>query len=338
MSLTRPFLAFALVTALVGCAEPTPTPDKAHPASTGPARGPDTRTSGAGADAPDRPAGGAAFGLYVLALSWAPNFCCGHSSKEECSALPGSFAATHLTLHGLWPSYTDAESKGAKATYPQFCGAYEHCRNSPDRTCEPSPAAIPAEMKRLAPGYVGDGYFLADHEWPKHGGCTGLDAAAYFRAALDAMKKLPGDEGTPGALRAAVGKDIALADLQGAFGLPESSVLLSCDPQCRLAQVSICLAHGASGLPTTPVTCPGNTTSADYDNGCVTHGCSRITVQAAGSCDIGGGGHHPAPPDHGGSATTCNHPGQGPACTGDRECAQAGFRRCARSGCCTSVP
>jgi ribonuclease T2 len=298
-------------------------------------------------DAPNETAAGApvSFGLYVLALSWAPNFCCGHASKEECSGLQGSFAANHLTLHGLWPNYSDTEAKG-RATYPQFCGAFKHCQKNHDKSCEPDPSTVPAEMKQLAPGYIGDGYFLADHEWPKHGSCTGLDPATYFKAALDAMKARPGESGTPAALKAAVGKEIALPDLQNAFGMPATSVLLSCDSDCRLSQVSFCLAHDAHGMPTTPIVCPTNTTTAEYDNGCVTRGCQSITVQEAGSCDIGdhrkkpttttsssSGGSSGAP-----ASAKCNHPGQGPACTSDGECTRAGFKRCAHSGCCTSVP
>lgn len=333
-------VALAYLRGLAACRGSSPTAEK--PAGTSSAEESERAR-------PPAPAGDApSFGLYVLALSWAPSFCCSHANKEECSALPGSFAATHLTLHGLWPNYLDAEQKG-RATYPQFCGPYTHCQKAHDATCEPDPAAIPAEMQKLAPGYLGDGYFLADHEWPKHGSCTGLDAATYFKAALGAMKQRPGEAGTPAVLRAAVGKEIALTDLQGAFGMPASSVLVSCDAECRLSQVSFCLAHDAKGMPTTPIACPENTTTSQYDNGCVTRGCDQVAVQAAGSCDArrggrggGSGGGENGGGGNGGGAraprAACNHPGQGPACADDAACKEAGFLRCARSGCCTSQP
>src|ERR1700759_180184 len=85
------------------------------------------------------------FGLYVLALSWAPSFCCGHADKEECANLPQAFAGTPLTLHGLWPNYTDDEQRG-RTTYPQFCGTYAHCSHH-DPSCAPDPSTIPDEMK-----------------------------------------------------------------------------------------------------------------------------------------------------------------------------------------------
>ncbi|MFT3696404.1 MAG: hypothetical protein QM831_24905 [Kofleriaceae bacterium] len=262
------------------------------------------------------------FGLYVLALSWAPSFCCGHPDKEECANLTTAFAGTHLTLHGLWPNYTDDEARGRK-TYPEFCGS----RDAPD------PSTIPDEMQTLGPGYVGDHDFLADHEWPKHGTCTGLQPREYFQAALDAMKKVP----TPDVMQKAIGGDIATADLESAFGVPANSVLLSCDRECRLSQVSFCLAHDAHNVPTTPIACPRNTTTAQYDNGCVTRGCDRIKISEAGRCD-GLVKDLPAKKHHGNGLHACNHPGQGPSCSSDSDCTTEGFTRCAKSGCCTNQP
>lgn len=303
-----------LLVALCGCDAPAPAPEQA---------GPPVVTRAA-----DRPA----FGLYVLALSWAPSFCCGHPDKQECADLADAYAGTHLTLHGLWPNFTDDEQRG-RATYPQFCGAYEHCAKH-DPSCAPDPATIPDEMKTLGPGYVGDHDYLADHEWPKHGSCTGLSPHEYFRAALDAMKKVP----TPAMLQASIGADLATSELAGAFGVRADSVLLSCDAKCRLSQVSFCLAHDEHGLPTTPIACPHNTTSSQYDNGCVTRGCDRIAIPEAGSCDTAPREKRHRVQNHGNGLRACNRPGQGPSCSADRECTEAGWNRCARSGCCTNQP
>jgi ribonuclease T2 len=268
----------------------------------------------------------AAFGLYVLSLTWAPSFCCSHRDKQECAQLAGSFAATHLTLHGLWPNYNDDEAKGQRHPWPEFCGDFARCDRSHDQSCEPDPSTIPDEMRVLGPGYVADHDFLADHEWPKHGSCTGLSPAEYFHAALATMKALPG-EGTPDALRDAIGQDLARSDLSRAFGVPLEAVLLGCDAQCGLTQISFCFAHDAHGLPTTPTACPANTTDSRYDNGCVTRSCTRITIGAADQCG--------RRKDH---SHACNKPGQGPSCTGNDECVAAGYVRCAHSGCCTSQP
>ena len=213
-------------------------------------------------------------------MTWAPSFCCGEPAKQECAQLAGSFAATHLTLHGLWPNFTDEQSRGKPRAWPQFCGAYAHCEQAEDATCAPE-VAVPPELARLAPAYASG---LATHEWSKHGSCTSLPAASYFAAELAAIHAVPSDA-TPDALRAAIGKDLARDDLQRAFGIPPESVVLGCDTNCRLTQVGFCFAKDAHDNPTVPTPCTQNVTTSDYDNGCVVRGCARVAIQAAGACD-----------------------------------------------------
>ena len=90
--------------------------------------------------------------------------------------------------------------------------------------------------------------------------------------------------GPAGLLRAAVGGELARDALQRAFGVPTTSVLLGCDAHCRLARVGFCLAKDAGDHPTAPVACTANVTTSEYDNGCVTRGCERVAIQAAGAC------------------------------------------------------
>lgn len=230
-------------------------------------------------------ASGSDFGFYLLSMTWEPNRCCSERDPQQCPPLAGSFAATHLTLHGLWPNFTDEQSRGRPRAWPQYCGAYQHCERAraEDASCAPG-VAVPDELARLAPGYVAGTGGFATHEWSKHGSCTRLSAADYFRAELAAIRAIPGDA-TPDALHAAVGADLARDALQRAFGVPPDSVLLGCDPHCRLARVGFCLAKDAGDHPTTPVACTRNVATSDYDNGCVTRGCQRVAVQAAGACD-----------------------------------------------------
>jgi ribonuclease T2 len=278
----------------------------------------------------DAPA--ASFGLYVLALAWTPSFCCGHENKSQCALASDAFAATHFTLHGLWPNYTDAEAGRAHTPYPTFCGAASACKGTHmPASCAPPVSAVPADMEKYGPGYVHDDHFLAKHEWPKHGTCSGLDAPAYFRAAIDAMKRLPG-EGTPDVVTKLAGGSVPLTELAASFG-PRESVLLSCNASCELEQVSVCLARDGRGNPTTPVACPRNSTTASYDNGCVVRRCEDVFIRKLGAC-----GARPAPTHEPHEGGTCNKPGQGPACTADAACKGRGFARCANSGCCTNVP
>lgn len=221
------------------------------------------------------------FGFYLLAMTWGPSFCCAEPGRGECTNLADSFAGTHLTLHGLWPNYTDEQARGRPRAWPQYCGAYAHCEQSDATGCAPD-APVPAELAPLAPAYVHDA--LATHEWSKHGSCTSLSAADYFRAELAAIHAIPSNA-TPDALRAAIGHDLPREELQRAFGVPPGSVVLGCDAHCRLTQVGFCIAKDAHDAPTTPIACSSNVTTSDYDNGCATHACARVTIPAAGACD-----------------------------------------------------
>jgi ribonuclease T2 len=225
------------------------------------------------------------FGFYLLAMTWAPNFCCTEPAKEQCSQLAASYAATHLTLHGLWPNFTDEQARERGRAWPQYCDAYAHCEKAEDATCAPG-VAVPAALAKYAPGYVTDNGTLATHEWSKHGSCTLplLEPADYFMAEWGAIVSLPNDA-TPDTLRAAIGKDLARDDLQRAFGVPRESVVLGCDAKCRLTQVGFCLARDEAYRPMGPRPCAKNVTTSDYDNGCVVRGCARVAIQAAGSCD-----------------------------------------------------
>ena len=93
------------------------------------------------------------FDYYVLALSWTPNWCALEGdarASEQCE--PGQ--GHGFTLHGLWPQYEDG--------WPSFCPTVAR--------------AMTAEMADI----MGTGG-LAWHQWRKHGVCSGLSAADYFR-------------------------------------------------------------------------------------------------------------------------------------------------------------
>lgn len=230
------------------------------------------------------------FDLYLLALTWGPRFCCGHETRQECVDLATSFGATHLTLHGLWPNFSDEHAARREAPYPAFCGEYAACDSKePPAFCRVDAATIPDRMRHLAPGYVADGRSLADHEWAKHGSCTGLGPGEFFAASVRAMDSLPskagekGEGGTPALLTANVGKALRRTAIEGAFGAP-GSVVLGCDASCRLTQVGVCLGRDGDGEPTGPVPCPDVVTTSDYDNGCATRACATVAIPAAGQC------------------------------------------------------
>jgi ribonuclease I len=100
----------------------------------------------------------ASFDFYLLALTSHPAFCAdGHSRKAECRA----GASVPISIHGLWPERLEP------GRYPRDC-------NGPPLDLRPDSAA---QLARLMPG-MADG--LHEHEWRKHGTCTGLDDDVYF--------------------------------------------------------------------------------------------------------------------------------------------------------------
>jgi len=204
------------------------------------------------------------FGYYLLAMTWSP------ATKDQCT-LPAAF-----TLHGLWPNYTEAQAAGQPQAWPQFCGGFAHCEKAEDASCAPG-VAVPKDLAAFAPAYVTG--TLATHEWAKHGSCTSMGPSEFFAAELAAIHVIPRDA-QPDAVRAAAGKDLALDELQKAFGISTDSVVLGCTKTCELAQVAFCLAKDDRDRPTGPTPCTASVTSSDYDNGCVVRHCDRVRIPA----------------------------------------------------------
>ena len=105
------------------------------------------------------------FDFYLLSLSWSPGFCAtpaGQNDPGQCA--PGRKFA--FVLHGLWPQY---EQTG----WPEDCGTEPF-----DRTlAEKMLADMPSEK-------------LIEHEWAKHGTCSGLSQKDYFDEADEAFQSI----------------------------------------------------------------------------------------------------------------------------------------------------
>jgi ribonuclease T2 len=112
-------------------------------------------------EAPDPPRN-PSFDFYLLALTSHPAFCAdGHARERECRAgdsLP-------ISIHGLWPE------RLAPGQYPHDCAG-------PALDLEPG---TERDLAALMPGMV---QRLHEHEWRKHGTCSGLDDDQYFQAAV----------------------------------------------------------------------------------------------------------------------------------------------------------
>ncbi|MEJ0085771.1 MAG: hypothetical protein WDO72_08820 [Pseudomonadota bacterium] len=186
------------------------------------------------------------FDFYLLTMSWHPAFCSdGHENKPECRV-----RQPHpLAIHGLWPEKLDA-------------GAYPHDCQAPGLDLAP---ALAHELEEYMPGMESN---LHEHEWRKHGGCTGLDDDAYFEQTLDGARHL--DAALLGRLTSLAGRETSPAELRAAADVYQAGLGASVTFQCRtlrgvpaalrsrpfLIEVRQCIDDdGANGAPGTLLDC-----------------------------------------------------------------------------------
>ncbi|WP_428331907.1 ribonuclease T2 family protein [Novosphingobium sp.] len=112
--------------------------------------------------APDGPARNLPITHYVLALTWAPDFCATHGgtadAMPECDLHGARFG---FVLHGLWPD-------AAHGTWPQWCPAKA-----------PATLQVPADVTRGMLCTTPSPALIA-HEWAKHGTCMAPRPEVYF--------------------------------------------------------------------------------------------------------------------------------------------------------------
>lgn len=233
------------------------------------------RTEEAGCT-PGAPGKHTQFSVYVMALSWAATWCEAHASHEQCNGKGSDYQQTHLTLHGLWPTYSTEEAKAYGSAYPEYCGSYSACESGSATCCKAAPSSIPLDFERIAPGYVTQRCSLANHEWQKHGSCTGLTDAEFFRTAEALMVQLPG-EGTPASVSNAAGASISLAELKRGY---PAGATFACDDECQLEQVFVCFSAGPDAAAGAAIECPASMQRRKYTNGCVVSECEQVLLPA----------------------------------------------------------
>lgn len=156
------------------------------------------------------------FDYYALSLSWAPNYCKDHPDDEpEC----GTGKRYGFVLHGLWPQF----DKG----WPESC----------------APRSLTAaEKKKYAAIYPSPR--LMEHEWAKHGTCSGLDPDGYFTLShtLRESITLPGTYQMPDKPFRTSSETLARAFATSNPGLAADSVLPLCTggEERYLSEIHIC--------------------------------------------------------------------------------------------------
>ena len=176
---------------------------------------------------------GSDFDYYLLTLSWAPEFCATNSSARS-SAECASNKHMGLVVHGLWPQYNNGK-------WPQDCA-----------TTPPVASATVEHMMPIMPGSS-----LIQHEWAKHGTCSGLSVDDYFAniEKLYTGLTIPDDFKRPGDAASTSPGDIEAA-FASANSAPKGAFRVSC-PKNEFSAVEICLSKDLQyqACPTTVKEC-----------------------------------------------------------------------------------
>lgn len=156
------------------------------------------------------------FDYYLLTLSWSPTYCLTHpQDPNQCSGKGYGFV-----LHGLWPQF-DA------GNWPEFCST------------EPLTPAAQQLGRTLFPSPK-----LMEHEWQRHGTCSGLDPVSYFKTADEALAAvhIPANLEAPGQSLSLTGAQIATAFRNANPSIPADGITVACG-RGELSEVHVCLTR-----------------------------------------------------------------------------------------------
>ena len=165
------------------------------------------------------------FDFYVLALSWSPSYCAenGRRSGIQC----GGKRYYSFIVHGLWPQY----EKG----WPANCDA-----------------RAPKVENRLADSMLDimPAHNLIQHEWRKHGTCSGLGQDGYFtklRAAYERIRFPARYRLNDGYLTVSPG-EVERAFMRENTGLSKDAIAVTCGNRW-LREVRICFSKDLNFRP-----------------------------------------------------------------------------------------
>lgn len=170
------------------------------------------------------------FDYYALSLSWSPQYCAqsGSATRDDSQCSPGRRYG--FVVHGLWPQY--------ERGWPQFCSTGNRLPNS---LIHKLLAIMPNEK-------------LIQHEWEKHGTCSGLAPAEYFQAVEDAFRRLqiPVEYKTPIKEIRVQPDDLKRRFAEANPGLKEESLAIFCSGRF-LSEVRVCMTrdlkpHACAGM------------------------------------------------------------------------------------------
>ncbi|MGI9277151.1 MAG: T2 family ribonuclease [Endozoicomonas sp.] len=160
------------------------------------------------------------FSFYLLTQEWVQEFCFHQPQLQDCSQ-PAVTVRKTLGLHGLWPQYKIPDD------YPYNCRNSSGC---PDGSvCMLGWSGLEKPTRSFLESAIPvNAQLLANHEWQKHGTCSGFNQQGYF----ETVQKLFDKIGTPEVISDNIGKSLSYDAIQDQYGY---RVLLKCSEDAGLS-------------------------------------------------------------------------------------------------------
>lgn len=160
------------------------------------------------------------FDYFVLALSWAPDFCSLNNNPQECAI----GKRLGFVLHGLWPQFNSG--------YPSNC------------TNEKLSADVRAQFTDI---YPNDSLII--HEWEKHGTCSALSPQDFLSLSKQIKESVvvPAAYKHPQAPFRVTTADLKTAFMQANPGFNQANLEPGCSGSGRfLSELYVCFAKDGS--------------------------------------------------------------------------------------------
>lgn len=124
------------------------------------------------------------FNVWGLSYTYAPTYCKEHNWPDILECKTDSQGKPYeWILHGLWPQFNDRD-----CSYPQFCeDKYNPSEEELFKILDTVASELKIDWKDIAPDYTNrnpQGRPLLDHEWKKHGTCSGMSPYDYLKLAF----------------------------------------------------------------------------------------------------------------------------------------------------------
>lgn len=161
------------------------------------------------------------FDSYLLALSWIPAYCATDGDERDDPRCEDG-RRVGWAVHGLWPQHDDG-------SWPEYCHTNQRA---------------PSRQETAAQAGLFGTSGSAWHQWNKHGRCTGLSAANYYRlvqAALDRIALPEVFEGIDRELR--VNPDVVEAAFIEANPALDRDMMVTSCPGGDLVELRLCLTR-----------------------------------------------------------------------------------------------